>query len=438
MNYFWDMIRCRTFLVPVYAVLGILFAGDVLGQTVEEDEQDVMRRSSAIPKAVDFSRLFEQEEITREDFEELRARRAARLQERFTQLDALETAVDASAYKVGPGDFFSFNVWGAIEGQYPVEVSPEGKLLIPSVGAIEASGRYLDEVQRMVLEASASPYEKSEVSLTLESLRYFRVHVVGEVKYPGTYVAQAVDRVSELIADAGGVTERAWKREVEVSHADGKRDIFDLDAFEAAGDLATNRFVNGGDVIFVPSIGVGINLVQVEGDLLNSGSYRIHPEENLLSFLNRIRVLKRNTDLSKIVVVRRTGSAQRFMPFHDEAEADTDFRLQDGDHIVIPTDYVFVKGAVRMPGAYPFVLNLTAKDYAGMAGGDYRSGSIKSCRVYHVRTGETENGPDVFVEAGDVVHLKPALNFRVREYLQLFTALTSLFLAANAAGLFGE
>ena len=437
MNSLRETMRSRkSFPFHAFVVIGILWSATLWAQTTEEEEQAMMRRTSAIPKAVDFSRLFEQEEITREDFEDMKARRAARVQERFTQLDALETAVDPSAYVVGPGDFFSFNVWGAVEGQYPVEISPEGKLLIPSVGAIEVSGRYLDEVQRMVLEAAASPYEKSELSLTLESLRFFRVHVVGEVEYPGTYVAQAVDRVSELIADAGGVTERAWKREVEVSHADGKSDVFDLDAFEAAGDLTTNRFVNGGDVIFVPSIGVGINLVQVEGDLLNSGSYRIYPEENLLSFLDRIRVLKRNTDLSKIVVVRSTEPAQRFMPFHDEA--DIDFQLQDGDHIVIPTNYVYVKGAVRMPGAYPFVLNLTAKDYAGMAGGDYRSGTIKSCRVYHVRTGETENGPDVFVEAGDVVHLKPALNVRVREYLQLFTALTSLFLAANAAGLFGE
>jgi protein involved in polysaccharide export with SLBB domain len=261
---------------------------------------------------------------------------------------------------------------------------------------------------------------------------------VGEVEYPGTYIAQAVDRVSELIVDAGGVTERAWKREVDVSHADGTIDVFDLDAFEAAGELTTNRFVNGGDVIFVPSIGVGVNLVEVEGDLLNSGSYRIYPDENLLTFLDRIRVLKRNTDLSNIVVVRGSDPVQRFLPFYDKTDTDIDFQLQDGDHVVIPTNYVYVKGAVRMPGAYPFVLNLTAKDYAGMAGGDYRSGKIKSCRVYHVRTGETEKGPDVFVEAGDVVHLKPALNFRVREYLQLFTALTSLFLAANAAGVFGE
>jgi protein involved in polysaccharide export with SLBB domain len=323
-----------------------------------------------------------------------------------------------------------------MEVQYPIEVSPEGMLLIPSVGAVDVSGLRLAEVQRRVEDAAASAYEKSEVSLTLEALRFFRVHVVGEVEYPGTYVAQAVDRVSDLIADAGGVSERAWKREVEVRHPDGTMDIFDLDAFETSAELIGNRYVNGGDVIHVPSIGIGVNLVEVEGDLLNSGTYRIYPDENLLMFLQRIRVLKRNTDLSKIIVVRSSAETQRFIPFSESGVPDMDFRLQAGDHVVIPTNYVYVKGAVRSPGAYPFVLNLTAKDYAGMAGGDYRSGKIRACRVYHVRTGRTEKGPDVFVEAGDVVHLKSALNFRVREYVQLFTALTSLFLAANAAGLF--
>ena len=360
-------------------------------------------------------------------------------------MEALERAVDPEKYIVGPGDIFSFNVWGIVDRQIPIPVSPEGKLLVPSVGEIEVDGKTLEDVQSLVLSQAATTYENSKISLTLEALRVFRVHVVGEVEYPSTYVAQAVDRISEMIVEAGGVTERGWKRGIELRHPDGTRDYFDLTAFEQEGDLSQNLFVNGGDVVYVPPIGVGKDIVNVEGDLENSGTYKIYPGEKLLGFLQRIRVLKRNTDLSRIRVLRsdkRNGEGSQrelsLYPFSKRNSIDLDFSLQDGDRVILPQNYVYVKGAVRNPGPYPFVLNLTAKDYAGMAGGDYRSGSIKSVRVYHVRDGKTEKGPDVLVEAGDIVHLNPSWNHRFENYIRIIPVITSLIIAAKVAGVFGE
>ena len=324
-------------------------------------------------------------------------------------------------------------------------VSPEGKLLIPSVGEINVGGKPLIEVQKIVVEKAASFYEHSQITLTLEALRYFRVHVVGEIQFPGTYIAQAVDRISELIIEAGGVTERGWKREIQLRHPTGTVDYFDLTSFEQEGNLEKDLYVNGGDVIYVPSIEIGTNLVKVEGDQEHSGMYQIFENERLIDFLNRIRVLKRNTNLSKIMVIRygenddTDAEGKQFIsPFSDNSPIDHFLPLHHGDRIVLPSRYVYVKGPVQSPGAYPYVLNLTAKDYAGMAGGDFRSGSIKGVRVYHTETGKTEKGPDVLVEPGDVVHLDPSWNVRFGNYIQILPAITSLILAAKAAGFFGD
>ena len=422
-------------------LLGVLFAWSfTMAQVVEEEEQ---RKPTALPKAIDFSDIFEQKEMTQEDFELLKSRREAKLRERLSQIDALEAAVDPGVYIVGPGDVFSFNVWGALEMRYPLTVSPEGMLLVPSVGEIEISGKTLAEVQSLVLERAASAYENSEITLTLDALRFFRVHVVGEVLYPGTYIAQAVDRISRLINEAGGVTEWAFKRRIEMRHPDGIVDYFDLDAFEQEGSLEEDLFVNGGDVIYVPPIEDGECLVRVKADLDNSGTYQIFEGEELLNFLQRIRALNRNSDLSKITVIRtevnasaRSNEKQYFFPFQVDETAEYNFILQAGDEVLIPSDYVYVKGAVRSPGAYPYIVNLTAKEYAGMAGGDYRSGTIKSVRVYHAFSGKTERGPDVVVEAGDVVHLNPSWGQRFEPYLRLLPVITSLILSAKAAGFF--
>lgn len=400
------------------------------------------KKTTPIPKAIDFSRLFDQEKMDREEFETLKRQKQAELQERLTRVEALEHAVDPESYIVGPGDVFSFNIWD-LDVQYPINVSPEGRLLIPTLEEFDVDGLLLAEVKALVLEKAEQSYEIGKVSLSLEALRFFRVHVVGEVEYPGTYIAQAVNRVSDLLTEAGGVTERAWKRKIELRRQDGSVSYFDLSAFEQQGDLSGDVYLNGGDIIFVPTIGVGDDLVSVEGDIEHSGAYRIDQGEGLLTFLDRIRILKRTSDLSRIVVIRShsddgqsNGELSYVKPF--TGANPRPFILQGGDRIVFPSNVVYVKGAVQTPGAFPYALSLTAKDYAGMAGGDFRSGTVRSVKVYHASTGKTERGPDVLVEAGDVVHVHTTWSQRLDVYLRLIPTITSLILAAHAAGFFSN
>lgn len=421
-------------------IIFLLFTGTIFSQIPDKQkkqEQDL----STLPTRIDFSKLFMQQkmELTREEFEIWKQQRERELINRLSEPVALEKTINPDEYFVGPGDIFSFNIWGAFEKHIYLPILPEGKLLIPSVGEIETSGKTLKQVQKMVKEKSSGSYENCQVSLTLAALRYFRVHVVGEVNFPGTFIAQAVDRVSEMIIESGGVTERAWKGAIEISHSDSTKDTFNLSDFEMHGDLRKDIYVRGGDVIRVPSINLTEQYVYIEKDQEYAGVYQISSNEKLIDFTSRIRALKRNTDLSKIVVKRSYGTEKEYIvPFLNPDTLDFTFTLKSGDHIILPSHYVYVKGAVRNPGAYPYVFNLTAKAYAGMAGGDYRSGNIKGVSVYHVRTGKTEKGADVIVEAGDVVSLQQTFNLRLQNWVRIIPTITSLLLAAKAAGLFGE
>lgn len=417
-----------------------LFTSNTFAQ-IPDKQKEKQEEQSTLPTRIDFSKIFQQQkmEMTREEFNTWKEQRERELFEKLTEPEALEKAIDPEEYLVGPGDVFSFNIWGALEKHVYLPVLPEGKLLIPSVGEIDAAGKTLENVQKTVQEKSLESYENCRISLTLAALRYFRVHVAGEVKFPGTFIAQAVDRVSEMIVEAGGITERAWKGAIEIRHTDGTKDVFNLAEFEMDGDISKDIYVQGGDVIHVPSVDLTKQYVYIEKDQEYAGVYQIKSGEKLIDFITRIRALKRNTDLSKIVVERKKNNKTEYLsPFINPDSLSFDFVLQSGDHVILPSHYVYVKGAVRNPGAYPYVFNLTAKEYAGMAGGDYRSGNIKGVTVYHVRTGETEKGADVIVEAGDVVNLQQTFNLRLQNWVRIIPTITSLILAAKAAGFFGE
>ncbi len=431
--------------MKVHPLFSVILAGLMTGVVLSQEmEEQTSARQKAAPRSVDFSRIFETES-TREEFDRWKRERQVRLEERLQNADALEQAVDPAVYRVGPGDIFDFHVWGVMEQSVLIAVSPEGKLTVPSVGGIDVDGKVLSDVQQEVIGRAKKIYQNSEISLTLESLRNFRVHVVGEVIYPGTYIGRAVDRISGLILEAGGVTDRAWKRAIELRHtAGGEVDTFDLAAFEQTGDLSHDFYVQGGDVIHVPATVMEKPRVSVEGEMNFSGIYQIEPGESLIPFLERIRVLKKETDLTKVQVCRKTvtdkGKTREecTFPIQDKSTTGFSFTLQEGDRIVMPPSLVYVKGAVLNPGAYPYAFNLTAKDYAGMAGGDFRSGSIKSIQVYHALTGKSENGPGVLVEPGDVVHLHPNWGTRLDTIIRTLPTLTSLILAAKAAGLFDK
>lgn len=433
------MTRIKCVQAFLLLVLLLIWGQRLEAQIIDED-QAVRKKQSSMPKAINFYELLDENKITREEFDYWRRKRMQKLEERLTEMDALEGAIDPDTYLVGPGDVFYFNIWGGGEDRYPLTVSPEGTLYVPSAGEIPVSGLTLNEVKKRVLSRVENDYKGSRITLSLAVVRIFRVHVTGEVNFPATYTANAVDRVSEMITEAGGVTERAWKGSIQIRHSDSSVDYFDLASFERDGLLENNIHVTGGDVIYVPSVGLGNGLIKVEADQEFSGTYRIVEGEELLAFLQRIRALKRNTDLSKLVVVRENenGILKDVKPYPTPDTSHEKFILRPGDRVILPSQYVYVKGAVRQAGAYPYVFNLTAKEYAGMAGGDYRSASITSVSVYHARTGITEKGADVLVEPGDIVHLNLAWHQRFGDYLRILSTMVSLFLAAKAAGLLGN
>ena len=62
-------------------------------------------------------------------------------------------------------------------------------------------------------------YPGLNFELSLISPRSFVVHVVDFVKLPGTYVAHPFDRLSTVLAHAGGVT--GSRRRIEIRHRNG-------------------------------------------------------------------------------------------------------------------------------------------------------------------------------------------------------------------------
>ncbi|MFQ5708945.1 MAG: SLBB domain-containing protein [bacterium] len=365
-----------------------------------------------------------------------------RLSDIAVNVQALEAAIDPRAYVVGPGDQFLITIWSALETSFRTGVTPEGKLIIPTIGTLEVDGKSLKEVQQLVEEHGAKKYLHATISADLVQLRSFRVHVTGQVKHPGPYTALAVNRVSDIIREAGDLTSWGFERNIQVRHLDGTTDVVDLYEYRKLGNLDSNIYLRSGDVVFVPSINLSRATVRIEGRVHAPGIYQLAQDETLTDFLLRVDALNQRADLQSAYIARETegdGVAQNIpiSPYLEKTgNGYSQFHLQDGDVIIVPERHqkVYVIGAVRNPGPYPFVPNLKVRDYVGLAGSTELAANLSRSQVIRQQSKAQERGEDLLVYPGDTVFVPKRAQFGVQEIVAIVGTVTSVLISLKAVG----
>jgi protein involved in polysaccharide export with SLBB domain len=418
--------RCRMLLKPsqIYSLVVLIFVSSICSIVFAQDrEAEKVRRP--------FRQSLESTELTRESPLDL-----------DLQVQALEAAVDPDSYIVGPGDQFLVNIWSSVGKNFKIAVTPEGKLIIPTVSTLHVDGKTLSDVQKMVQEAGAKKYLQSVISANLVLLRTFRVHVTGQVKNPGPYLALAVNRVSDIIEQAGGLTTWGFERAIEVRHLDGSIDFVDLYQYEKLGNLEANIYLRGGDLIYVPSVNLSEATVRIEGTVREPGIYQLAKNETLEEFLLRVDALNRRADLKDAYIERKTDAdgGLEVIPIFPYLETSgngrSNFYLKDGDVIKVSerNEKVYVIGAVRNPGPYPYVPNLKARDYVGFAGSTELAANLSKTKVIRKNSEKQEKGQNLLIKPGDTVFVPQKVKFGVIEAFTIVGQLTSILIALKAVG----
>jgi len=297
---------------------------------------------------------------------------------------ALDRPIDPSTYVVGPGDKVSIFIWGNIQAQYNLSVSPEGKILVPTVGPIEVSGLTLAEAKQAIEKYVLERLRNVAVATELTDLRTFRVSIGGAINSPGIYAANAVTRVSEIISVAGGFVgedeQLNWQspdakpitfpsgvashRRILVTHHAGEVDTADVLLFEHAGDLRYNFRVLDGDEILVPVRESQIYLYGIFGGVKSPAYYEYSSRDSLKDLINLGHGLTLDADSSVAELVRfgpdgKTVSRTTVGLKEIVRGLSQDIKLRPDDRVYIKSikDYneksqVLVQGEVRHPGFY--------------------------------------------------------------------------------------
>ena len=209
-----------------------------------------------------------------------------RTQDRVVQQQApsqpVDEPLDPERYILGPGDVLELRFWGIENFRLRVTVDLEGRAFVAKVGYLTLKGKTLAEAQQMMRASVARFFPKLDFGLTLVEPRTFIVQVVDDVATPGPQPAKALDRVSTVIARAGGLGPNGSQRRIEIQRRDGTLLRADLLLYTLTGDVKHNPFVLDGDVVRVPFQ----TLVATVGGAVNrAGSYELVGKADLAELM---------------------------------------------------------------------------------------------------------------------------------------------------------
>lgn len=180
------------------------------------------------------------------------------LEELPTAKPVSETEELETEYRIGSDDSLQIFVWRNPELSNSVAVRPDGKITIPLIEDLPATGKTPTELARDI-EKQLSVYIQDPIVTVI--MRGFvglpkdRVRVVGEAARPQALPYRSTMTLLDIMISVGGLTDFADGNRATISRLvdeELKQFRVRIDDLLRAGDMSANVRIMPGDVIVIP------------------------------------------------------------------------------------------------------------------------------------------------------------------------------------------
>ena len=167
---------------------------------------------------------------------------------------AAQTAPAVSEeYRLGPGDKLRIEVYKDPQLSQSAQIRPDGKITLPLIGDLDASGRTPLELRDTIASALKEYITNPTVTVIVVEALASQVFVMGEVAHPGMVQLHGPTTILQVLAVAGGFKEFANTKDVRVmrSTASGVQTIRFNYKDAVNGDVKP-FYLRSGDTVIVP------------------------------------------------------------------------------------------------------------------------------------------------------------------------------------------
>lgn len=178
----------------------------------------------------------------------------------FRANQALEknSLIVTQEYYIGPEDVLEVIVWRNADLSKVVTVRPDGRISLPLIGDIEATGLTPGQLTTNIVAKLKQFKETPTVSVILQQVNSYGIYVLGEVTKPGRYFLKSKTTLLQAITNAGGFTQTAARNKIVIFRwASGQGGELKLkasyDDIVLRDNANQNVILKPGDTIVVPS-----------------------------------------------------------------------------------------------------------------------------------------------------------------------------------------
>ena len=136
--------------------------------------------------------------------------------QQHTDSNAAGHAYGDSEFRLGPDDVIEVSVYQEKDLDRTVPVRPDGKISLPLIGEMPASGKTATDLQKEIVQKLKQYIADPTVTVVVKEVNSPKVSVLGEVKTPGVYKIKDHATLLDALASAGGLTEYAKKDKIYV------------------------------------------------------------------------------------------------------------------------------------------------------------------------------------------------------------------------------
>jgi polysaccharide export outer membrane protein len=239
-------------------------------------------------------------------------------------------------YRIGPADVLLIEVAGEPDLKRKVKVTEQGTIRLPYIGHdLRLGGLTETQAAEMLNQEFLAILKAPQVTVFIEEYNAHAAAIAGAVREPKRVPLTREMRLYDLIALAGGLTEKASDVVFLIHTRSDKNDIETIDLKALMRQPELNRVIRDGDLVSVPENG----LFYVTGNVNKPGSFALKERTTLTQALALAGGLMPDSKRREIKLVRgKDGQTTEQVVNLDAIEKDTskDVLLQTYDVVLVP------------------------------------------------------------------------------------------------------
>lgn len=276
-------------------------------------------------------------------------------------------------YVLEAGDELNISIWGNSELNEVYRIDEDGFIQPNIVGRVFLKGLTFKEAQSVITKRFGASYDlnSARIAIRLNYSRSISVHIVGEVKNPGTYNISAINSAFNALAAANGPDSIGSVRNIYVKRNGKVIKQLDLYDFLINPNSSGEFYLMDNDYLVVPALS---KVVTIRGEVKRPGRYELKPTDELSELISFCGGLKANAFSSSIQITRYQNN-KLLLDEIDYSKPQNSTPLKDGDIVSVRgintqmSNYAIIKGAVNVPDKYEILEHSRISDLINQAGG---------------------------------------------------------------------